>query len=280
MVSHAAYPTPVQLEGDRVRVFFVSRDAEGRGAVGWIDIAPDDPRRVLEIADRPAFVHGEAGSFDDRGIALGCVVRRAPELWLYYMGWSRAIDVPFRNSIGLTVSRDGSGKTFERPFAGPILDRSRHDPFSLSYPFVTTDGGGWRMIYGSHRGPGTSEASMRHLLMSATSPDGIDWHPSGTALLPLAAGELGHSRPWLWRDGSVEKLFFSIRREEYTVGLGMREGGSWQRVSDDLLGRSDDTWDNEATCYASHLRVDGKDLLFYCGNGYGRTGFGVAVLER
>src|SRR4249919_3921741 len=99
MVSHAAYPTPLLLDGGRVRVFFVSRDAEGRGAVGWVDVARDDPRRILAIVDRPALVHGEAGSFDDRGIALGCVVRRGQELWLYYMGWSRAIDVPFRNSI-------------------------------------------------------------------------------------------------------------------------------------------------------------------------------------
>lgn len=282
MVSHAAYPTPVLLDKDRVRVFLVCRDDTGRGAVGWVDLDPKEPRRVLGCSDRPALLPGPRGSFDDRGISIGCVLRRDGRLWLYYMGWSLAVDVPFRNSIGLAVSTDATGTTFERAFEGPLLSRSRHDPFTLSYPFVMRSDAGWSMIYGSNRGPGTADDDMQHTLMKARSDDGIEWRPRGNALLPLGQGEFGHSRPWLLEWAGRRHLLFSVRRAFYHLAVA-KEGPAetWVRLEESLFDAAlPGEWDCEAQCYGAHVRLSECDYLVYNGNGYGRTGFGLAVLEE
>ena len=39
-------------------------------------------------------------------------------------------------------------------------------------------------------------------------------------------------------------------------------------------------WDSEMICFASILDVKGQRYMFYNGNNYGETGFGLAVLER
>ena len=104
LVSHAAYPTPLLLEDGRVRVYFNTRDRENRGCLAWLDLDVRDPMRVLDIAAEPGLRPGLLGTFDDRGISNGSIHRIGDELWLYYMGWNRAVDAPFRNAIGLAVS--------------------------------------------------------------------------------------------------------------------------------------------------------------------------------
>lgn len=282
MHSHATYVAPIVLDETRARVFIVARNQDNRGTVGWVDIATDDPRRVLAVSQSPALLPGALGAFDDRGISIGSVHRVGTELWLYYMGWNKSADVPFRNAIGLAISRDGAGVTFERAFAGPLLDRSRFDPFTISYPFVVPGGNGasWTMYYGTSRGGGDREEEMHHVMTSAASPDGIDWRPTGREEIGLATGEYGLSRPWVFaRDGRTLMLF-SIRREQYTIGMAERMiDGRWRRLSGDVLGPSSAGWDSEATCYPAVLACRGRNYLLYSGNGYGRTGFGVALLE-
>ena len=52
----------------------------------------------------------------------------------------------------------------------------------------------------------------------------------------------------------------------------------WEYVQDGL-DRSADGWDSVMLTYTSLLRVSGKMLCFYNGNGFGRAGFGYAVAE-
>ncbi len=283
MHSHATYPTPLILEDGTLRLFLVSRGADNLGRVGWIDLDPTDLSNVLQISDRAALEPGALGAFDDRGIAIGSVHRIGRELWLYYMGWNKAADVPFRNAIGLAISRDGRGDCFERVSEGPILDRNRFDPFTLSYPFVVPPvraGDDWLMYYGTNRAGGDREETMQHELTFARSRDGIDWGPSGETVIGLKPGEFGISRPWLLTQEAQELLFFSIRRSQYAIGVATRSavGQPWQRLTSDLLGSSADTWDNAANCYPAAITLAGRHFLFYSGNQYGKTGLGVASL--
>ena len=283
MVSHAAYPTPLLLGTDRLRLFFNSRDEHNRGSAGWADLDPMNPRRVLRVSPKPCLGPGSLGSFDDRGISNGSIMRFGEELRFYYLGWNKSADVPFRNAIGLATCVDGAGDLFVRPFEGPIIDRSRHDPYTLSYPFVEPGDlrQPWRMYYGTSRNGGDRETDMRHTLTEATSPDGINWSPTGQNIIELTATEYGLSRPWRFDFSGHRYLLFSIRRQKYTIGLAIWDPISlaWQRTTDDLLGQSVEDWDLDAACYASVASVGDQHYLFYCGRDYGRTGVGVAIIE-
>lgn len=282
MVSHAAYPTPLLLAKDRLRIYFNTRDAESRGNLAWIDVDPADPFRILDIAGEPGLGPGPVGTFDDRGISNGSIHRVGDELWLYYMGWNRSVDVPFRNAIGLAVCRDREGRRFERPFPGPLLDRSRFDPFTMTYPFVVppTGGDAWRMYYGSSRAAGNVDSNFMHPITEATSVDGIDWRSTGRDVIALEPGELALTRPWRFVANGGPVLLYSIRREHYTIGASAIErDGTWTRLTADVLGSSTQDWDDEATCYPAVIELNGARLMLYCGNGFGRTGFGVALIE-
>jgi len=284
MVSHAAYPTPIWLNDRHLRVFFVARDGGSRGSVGWVDLDPQDPTRVINVSETPALQPGVVGTFYDRGISLGSIHRQSDgSLRMYFLGWNKLADVPFRNSIGLAICKSGRGNQFEVVFDGPLVDRSRHDPFNLSYPYVmqpSFEGSKWHMFYGSSRGAHTDELNMQHALTEAWSPDGIDWVPAGKDVILRENGEYGLSRPWVFEVGGFRHMVYSIRRAEYALGWSIWDplACSWHRKSADILGLGAG-WDSDATCYPAVIQMGNRTLLFYNGNGYGRTGFGVAEMK-
>jgi len=280
MASHASYATPIELDADTIRVFFVSRDDANRGAVGWIDVKSQDPRSVIQVCDRPVLIHGQPGTFDDRGISLGHIVPIDGRLWLYYMGWNTVGDGSFRNSIGLAISTNLLGTSFERFSIGPILDRNRFDAYTLSYPYVRRTDLNWLMYYGSSKAATERQEDMQHILTCATSSNGREWMPTGRKVIGLEPGEYGLSRPWLADLGGRNFMLYSIRRAQYTIGVSQiaPDGMPGKRVTRDLLAGGTSDWDGEATCYPAVINIARKSYLFYSGNGYGRTGFGVAEL--
>ncbi len=111
MHSHAANPFALPLDDDLVRIYFSSRDEENRSSIGWLDYSMRD-RAIARISERPVLAPGERGLFDDSGVSLGWIVASGERLLLYYAGWNLGVTIPFRNSIGLAVSTNGSA--FER----------------------------------------------------------------------------------------------------------------------------------------------------------------------
>ena len=63
----------------------------------------------------------------------------------------------------------------------------------------------------------------------------------------------------------------------YRIGWAFSADGlQWQR--DDGIGiePTPGEWDGEMTCYPCVFEWDGEIWMLYNGNGYGRTGFGLA----
>lgn len=275
--THAVYPTPVMKSSNVIRIFFVSRDTLNRGRPGWCDVRADQPTSVVAISSRPLFEPGLPGAFDDSGISIGNVVRVDRQWRMYYMGWNRLKTVPFHNSIGLATG-NSLGK-IHQAFVGPILERSRHDPFSLSYPFVSRARGQWTMYYGTHRGTGLTEETMKHVISVAISRDGVNWRTLGEDVVGLKPDEFAVSRPWII-PVARPMMLLTIYGKHRRIGFARQsKSGRWERAEDDIVPRSKNAWASVDVCYASHIRSAGRDYVFYCGNDYGRTGFGVAELR-
>jgi predicted GH43/DUF377 family glycosyl hydrolase len=281
MVSHAATCVAWPTGGSRIRIYFTTRDAQNRGHVAWIEIDPRKPAEVLARATEPVLRPGVTGAFDDSGVSLACIVPDGDALLLYYAGWNLGVTVAFRNSIGLAVSNDGLH--FERVSPAPVLDRNRVDPFSLSYPFVMRGGDAWRMWYGSNLRGGASEREMDHVIKHASGTDPSAWSPSGTICIGIEReGEYAFSRPMVVRDGALWRMWYSYRGEQYRIGYAeSNDGLQWQRHDDRVgLHPSGSGWDAQSIEYPWVFDHDGQRYMLYNGDGYGRTGFGMAVLEQ
>ena len=88
MFSHVAYPTPVHISEQILRIFFATRDSSQRGAVGFIDVNPQDPTQILRVSEHTVIQPGEKGDFDQDGISPGNICKVEGGLRLYYLGWS------------------------------------------------------------------------------------------------------------------------------------------------------------------------------------------------
>jgi hypothetical protein len=280
MRTHASNPTALQLDGELFRVYFSGRDAAQRSSIGYLDLDLRKPTSPLRVGEQPLLSPGEAGLFDDSGASVACALRLGPRVFLYYVGWNLGVTVPWRNSIGLAVSEDG-GSSFGKFSRAPILDRSDADPWSLSYPWVLCEGGDWRMWYGSNTAWGPKTDDLRHVIKRADSMDGIAWHRDGGTALGLQPGELGLARPCVLRDGARYRMWYSHRGSRYRIGYAESgDGRQWSREDARAgIAPSESGWDEEAVCYPCVFDCGAARYMLYNGDGYGRSGFGIAILE-
>jgi hypothetical protein len=279
--SHAALPTPVHVADDVFRFFYSSRDAERRSHVGWVDVEVSETPRVLNAAGEPILSPGVDGAFDDSGVSIGCIAQHDGGIGLYYMGWNLGVRSPWRNAIGLARAQSLQGP-FERFSPGPILDRSPEDPYTLSYPFVLRFGPqDWRMWYGSNLTAAVGNADINHAIKLARSHDGVHWTRDGATVVGFAEGEHALARPSVVKVGEKLLMCFACRGESYRIGAAVsRDGINWTRCDAAMgLGPSSQGWDSEMTCYPTLFWHRDRLWLAYNGNGYGATGFGLAVRE-
>jgi len=102
--------------------------------------------------------------------------------------------------------------------------------------------------------------------------------------IDYAAGTDEHAfgRPFVLRDADGSyAMWYSVRGERYVIGYATSPDGiSWtRRDGDGGLRPSSTGWDSEMVEYPWVLDGKGMRYMLYNGNGYGRTGVGLAVWE-
>lgn len=285
MWSHAANPVPYVLDEKKgiVRVFFTCRNADNISSIAHVDVDFLNDFNVLSVSTRPVLESGTLGSFDDSGVAMGCLIENDNQLYLFYLGWNLKVTVPWLNTIGLAKATSINGE-FLKQSRAPIMDRSNEDPFSISYPSILKDLGKYRMWYGSNLSWGKDQSEMQHVIKYAESQDLIHWIRTDQVHIPLIhKSEYALSKPWVVKEGEVYKMWYSFRGNDlittYRIGYAESiDGINWQRKDNECgIDVSESGWDSEMICYPSVLSINSKTYMLYNGNGYGKTGFGVAV---
>jgi len=283
MQSHAALPVP-DVRPECLRVFFSGRDSRGRATLGSFDYDLE-AGRVLCISEQPVLVPGALGTFDDSGITASCLIRDEGREYHYYSGWTLGVTVPFYFYAGLALRE--TGETQARPiFPAPILARSAVDPYLTASPFVLREADRWRMWYVSGTGwdPGPEGGAPKHYyhLKYAESDDGIEWRREGRIAIDYAGpAEYAIARPWVVRDADCYRMWFCARGERYLLGYAESPDGLvWHR--DDRragLQPAEEGWDSEMLAYPAVFDANGRRYMLYNGNGYGRSGIGLARWE-
>ncbi|WP_028101446.1 hypothetical protein [Pseudoduganella violaceinigra] len=282
--SHAANPLPVHLEGDVYRVFFSGRDEQNRSSVGAVDIDILQ-RKVVQEHALPFFEHGPEGSFFADGVSIGNCYDVDGERYMLFMGWQTPAGGHWRGDIGrLRVKPD---LTLELASPKPFMASNAIDPVSLSYPWVQArPQGGFDMWYGSTLAWDAGNGEMLHIIQHADSLDGERWNRNGLAV-PYALGKAqAFSRPTVAMDANgTYQMWFSYRSgtgETYRIGYASSsDGKAWQLgLSKAGIAVSPDGWDAEMIEYPFVFDHAGQRYMLYNGNGFGKTGFGLAVLQN
>jgi hypothetical protein len=279
--THAALPV-VDRAADSFRVYFSSRDERGRAQVGYFET--DREFRVTDVSEQPIIGLGPLGAFDDSGVSTSWIVNHEHKKYHYYSGWSLGVSVPFYFFVGLAVSEDG-GLTYQRVSPSPILERNSIDPYLTASPCVLVENGKWRMWYVSGTGWKLEHEQPQHRyhIKYAESDDGITWQREGLVCIDYqSADEYAISRPCVTSDGSLYRMWFAARGDRYRIGYAeSADGLSWTRKDQESgIDVSDSGWDSEMVAYPYVFEHEGRYYMLYNGNGYGKTGIGLAVLDE
>ena len=284
MVTHAAPPTALHLEGDRFRIFCSGRDREGSSQTGFFDIDITDPTSILRVSRSPVIGLGPLGAHDDRGAMTSWITRHEGKLYHYYSGWSLGRTVPFYISIGLAVSEDG-GETFHKVSPAPILGRHRADPYLVASPCVLVEDGRWRMWYVSGVRWVIEDGAAKHFynIRYAESDNGIDWQRNGIVCIDFRSPEeYALGRPSVLRENGALKMWYPYRGAGYRIGYAESQDGTRWIRRDERGGiePSSSGWDSEMVTYPYVFDHRGVRYMLYNGNGYGKTGIGLASCDE
>lgn len=283
MRSHAAVPIAEHVSGNIFKIYFSTRNLNNQSFTGFLLIDITRPHEILEVAENPVISPGALGEFDDSGAMASWLARYDGMRFLYYIGWNLGITVPFRNSIGLAVSQDG--EEFKRYTSGPIIDRSMREPHFSASCCVLPGRDKWRMWYLSCTGWKMQQGKPQHRyhIKYAESSDGISWKRDGVVAIDHTdESEYAISRPSVIQDGDCLKMWFSHRGSSYRIGYAESfDGIHWTRLDKFCqIDVSKSGWDSEMIEYPFVFDHNGRRYMLYNGNGYGATGFGLALLER
>jgi hypothetical protein len=285
MVSHATIPVAENRGGDLYRIHFSPRDGQRRSNGAYVEIDITNPTKILDVSEEPVLPIGELGTFDDSGAIPCWIVEYEGAKYLYYTGYNVGVTVPFRNFIGLAISRDG-GATYQKYSRAPILERNEVDPYLTVTPCVLVEDGLWRMWYAS----GTKWVERtgdkpRHYyhIKYAESRDGAHWDRQGVVSIDYGSpDEYAIARPSVIKDDGLYKMWYCHRGGKYRIGYAESlDGRQWTRKDDEVgIDVSQSGWDSEMIEYPFVFDHQGQRYMLYNGNGYGKTGMGLAVLDE
>lgn len=285
---------------DFVRIYFSTRSIDPSNGkylshVAFVDVAKNF-RDILRVSDRPVIELGALGCFDEHGIFPMNVVRHDGKVYGYTCGWSRRVSVSVETAIGLAISHD-NGLTFQRIGDGPVLAASMHEPCLVGDGFVRVIDGLFHMWYifgtGWKRFDGQAAPDRTYKIGHATSTDGVLWEKEEARQIvdDLLGPDESQALPTVVCVDGVFHMFFCFRESfdfRLTKGRGYRIGhafshdlSNWTRDDETpLLEGTSGAWDSDMQCYPHAFNCDGRILLIYNGNAFGRDGFGLAELER
>ena len=278
LLTHAANPVPLLLAGDVYRIFYSGRDKDNRSSVGAVDI-DIVKQQVIQEHTQPFFEHGPAGSFYADGVSIGNFYTVGQTTYLLFMGWQNPPGQHWYGNIGRLILQADGRLSLESDT--PFLPLDEVDPISLSYPWVTYRQDQYHMWYGSTVTWDAGNQEMLHVIHYAHSKDGQQWTRHG-ASVPYGVGlAQAFSRPTVFEDKDGLTMWFSYRDgrgQPYRIGMAKSSDyQSWTlHLAEVGLDVSANGWDANMIEYPFVLAHKGSKYMFYNGDGYGRSGFGLA----
>lgn len=295
MYSHAQCPFALDM-GKFIRVYFSTRENYdeqqlSRSYGGFVDLDKTNIKNVINISQEPVMDLGGIGEFDEFGSMPNSIIKHKDEYYLYYCGWSRGVSTPYSWEIGFAKSKDAVKfhKVGKGPLIGPTLDEPYLHACPVVYRISETN---WHMYYlsGIKWLQGDKKMESQYMLMHATSQNGIEWNRNANCIIPSKVEDESQTSAAIICLDKKYHMFFSYRYGldfRHKKDRGYHIGYAWSTdliswIRDDAeagIDISDSGWDSEMVAYPHVTKINGKYIMLYCGNQFGRDGFGYAELE-
>ncbi len=288
MYSYASVPFAELVKDNEFKIYFSTRNRNNESSIGYVVIDLNNINEILELSSEAILSKGELGSFDDSGTMGTCILNKDNKKYLYYIGWNLGVTVPFRNAIGLAISED-NGNTFQKAYEGPILDRTKEEAHFTASNCVLHDNNIYKIWYLSCTNWKKIDDKLTHRyhIKYAESTDAINWDREGKIAIDYKDEyEYAISVPRVIKEEGIYKMWFSSRGTQkvpsYRIRYAESENGiDWIRKDNEVgIDVSKEGWDSEMICYPFVFDHKGKRYMLYNGNDYGRSGFGLALLDE
>lgn len=282
--THAMFPVVEIMQADKgeIRIYYTHRDKSNYGFPAYMDASIVNGKfSLIHNHNEPLLEKAPLGHFDDSGVNITSIVKVDGKRRFYYYGWNLGVTVPFRNSIGVAEEIDASDD-LKRLYPGPILERSKEFPNFCATPCVLKEENIFKMWF-AFADPWIlmdGKPAVACHIGYAESENGIDWRREKIPAVGNKDTDHVVSTPCVIREDSIYKMWYSYRGKKYRIGYAeSNDGRSFIRM-DEAVGIevSKEGWDSDMVCYPFVFDLQGTRYMIYCGNEYGKTGFGLAVL--
>lgn len=286
--SFGSHPCAIHIEGDHYVIAFTRRDARQRSHIFLSRALVTQGRVELIGTPKLALLPGDSCHFDCDGVISVCFVKHAGTIYLYYVGWQNLHEGQWICDTG-RATLDPEALSLVRDFPGPVLGRDKANPLFAAATAFHVSGDLWQTWYNSGLRWEKTEQGWKHHygIHYAHSHNGIDWTCHLGMCLPFADEyEYAFGRPSVIHREGTYFMWYAHRAtktiDAYRIGFASSTDGRQWRRNDALAGIdvSPEGWDNEMVCYPCVFEHGGLMYMLYNGNAYGKTGFGLAVMEE
>ena len=279
--NSALTPTPILRASGEIRVFSGFRDKEGISRIGYVDLDPDNPSKIIKVSKEPVLDIGREGCFDDNGLILGDIVQHGNKLYLFYVGFQLVSKVKFLAFTGLAISRD-EGESFQRVNESPFLDRHFGANYIAAVHSVLYEEGKWKFWYAAGDSWQTIDEKKypNYGIKYFETNDLLQIPDEKTTCIPSSFQYYRVGRPRVYFNQHGYLMHYTagnVNGDYFPSMANSTDGINWKLDSAKFpINLSKIGWDSRHLCYPVMLALKNKILMFYNGNNMGFDGFGVA----
>lgn len=260
------------------RILFNSRDSQNRSEVWEGDFQLESKlvgsrylKKIISTSDFPLYAKD--------GISLGGKYTDGKSQKILFMGWQVPESGHWMGELG--AFELSTSKNFKID-SKALIEIGEEEPISISYGDSIQIDQEIHLWYGSTKVWDFGNGEMLHSIKVRTKSGDL-WSTPKIAVNPIIGFAQAFSKPSILRINEKLFLAFSYRgnRTKYRIGFaeideksGIAKSVRWG----DFLP-SQDPWENEMVEYPFLFSWKENVCMLYNGNGFGKTGFGLAVLD-
>ena len=287
MNSHLAVPFAEKISNGKFRIYYCVRDKKNKSHIISNYYNLNNKKIISNINSKTLLKPGKLGEFDETGVTPTWVLEYKNNKYLYYVGWRPAGSVRLSLFIGLAIKKKRNSK-FKKIGNFPILERSKIDPFLTATLSILKEKNKFKMWYVSGEGwikIKNNQTIPKYNIKYAESKDCINWTRKGIVCLNFKSkSEFAIARPSVIKLKNYYCMWYCHKslNKEYSIGLAISKNGKkWKRMDNmcNSLNNKRHTWEKEMVAYPHVVRNKNELIMFYNGNGYGKTGIGIAKLK-